>query len=95
MDKPFRKINMREIIKNGKIIRQVRYKEDKGRWIYRGNVLMDWDTKKFYWVLDPFKGILITITEHPKRVTMDQLEKEGCYLKRWIAMDVSYEGLKE
>lgn len=61
-----------------------RYTDDKGNPIYRGNVLYDTSNKKFYWVKDPVKGILITIEESPRAVLISEIEEKS-YLKRWIS----------
>jgi hypothetical protein len=68
--------------------KKTRFTDDKGHPLYCGDVLMDWDTKRFYWVSNPYKGELVTISEKPVMISIEELEKKGCYLKRWIGKNI-------
>lgn len=59
-----------------------RQKDAKGNKLYKGDVLYDTSNKKFYYVLEPFSGVLVTIEENTEELLLEDLKDS--YLKRWI-----------
>lgn len=72
---------------NKKVSSMKRQRDDKGNLIYKGDVLYDSTNNEFYYVEDPFEGVIRAIRKYPECKILSVVKEKG-YVKRWMGKGI-------